>query len=149
MRFKISYVFHVHHCGFHESHDIIYTFFLLKSLLEMTGLFWFTSFVICGCYPPDRNRRNCFGFLSFSCPVTPNYPKLVFFHLFFFSLSGVFWMRKNISIKICSFPGAKWLEYTPGCRSDKESFWNISNFYKASVSLLNREILYARNKVPS
>lgn len=89
MRFKISYVFHVHHCGFHESHDIIYTFFLLKSLLKMTGLFWFTSFVICGCYPPDRNKRNCFGFLSFSCPVTPNYPKLVFFHLFFFPLRSI------------------------------------------------------------
>lgn len=67
----------------------------------------------------------------------------------FFFLSELFWMRKNISIKICSFPGAKWLEYTPGCRSDKESFWTISNFYKASVSLLNREILYARTKVPS
>lgn len=66
---------------------------------------------------------------------------------FFFFLLGVFWMRRNFSIKICSFPGAKWLEYTPGCRSDKERFWTISNFYEAGISLLNREILYARTQV--
>lgn len=93
--------------------------------------------------------------LAFSCPVTPNYPILVlshlfsFFCLFFFFFLSVFWMRKNISIKIWFFPGAKWLGYTPGCTSNKERFWTISNFYKANISLYSREMLYTRTRVPS
>lgn len=76
--------------------------------------------------------------------MTPNYPIFVFSHPFrdwlgHFSPLSVFWMRKNISIKICSLPGAKWLGYTAGWRSDRERFWTISNFPKADFPLQQQQ----------
>lgn len=101
----------------------------------------FISFVLLVLFPVDVIHLIEMGeiVLASSCPVTPNYPIFVFSCPFgdwlgHFSLS-VFWTRKNISIKICSLPGAKWLGYSAGCRSDKERFWTISNFPKADISL--------------
>lgn len=79
-RFKILFIFHIYHRGSYESHAIEQIrFFCLSYYLKCLSV----SFVLLPLLHVDIIHLIEIGeiVLAYSCPVTPNYPIFVLFHL--------------------------------------------------------------------